>query len=146
MNVRSQRDIAKNILKVGRNKVWIDPEKTSEVQASITKNDIRKQISEGAIKARPIIGTSTARSKIIKLQKKKGNMTGQGKRKGTKKTRTSSKRAWITKIRALRKELNNLKSKEKIKTSEYRHLYLKSSSGVFKDKSSLHLYLKKMRQ
>ncbi|MCK5698438.1 MAG: 50S ribosomal protein L19e [Candidatus Aenigmarchaeota archaeon] len=146
MNVRSQRNIAKSILKVGRNKVWIDPEKISEIQESITKNDIRKHISEGSITARPIIGTSTARSKKIKLQKKKGQMTGQGKRKGTKKARIPSKRVWITKIRALRKELNNLKSKDKIKTSEYRHLYLKSSSGVFKDKSSLHLYIKKMRQ
>ncbi len=146
MNIRSQRNIAKNILKVGRNKVWIDPEKIGEIEEAITKNDIRKFISDGAITKRPIVGTSTGRSKKIKEQKKKGRMSGHGKRKGTQKARLSSKRAWITKIRALRKELRDLKSKEKITVSEYRSLYMKSSSGVFKDKSYLHLYIRKMRQ
>ncbi|MFH1431779.1 MAG: 50S ribosomal protein L19e [archaeon] len=146
LNVRSQRDIAKRILKVGRNKVWIDPQRTNEVQESITKNDIRKLIIDGAISKKAIIGTSKSRSRIIKEQKKKGRMQGYGKRKGTKTARTPSKTMWITKIRSLRKELKDLKTKNKITTREYRHLYTKSGAGVFKDKSYLHLYIKKMKE
>lgn len=146
LNVRSQRNIAKNILKVGKNKVWLNPEKSSEIQEAITKNDIRKQIREGNITARPIVGTSKSRSKKIKIQKKKGRMSGQGKRKGTKSARTPSKKIWIKKIRSLRKELRELKSKNKISVPEYRKLYNKSSGGVFKDKTYLHLYIKKMKE
>lgn len=145
LNIRSQRNIAKGILKVGKNKVWIDPEKTSSVQEAITKNDLRKLISEGTITARPIVGTSTSRSKKIKEQKKKGQMKGYGKRKGTKTARVPSKKAWIKKIRAQRKELKTLKSKDKITTREYRHLYVKSSAGVFKDKAGIHLHIRKMK-
>lgn len=138
--------MTKNILRVGKKKVWIDPDRTSEIDEAITKNDIRRLISDGAIKAKPIVGTSRLHARKLRLQKKKGRRMGQGTRKGKKTARTPEKIGWMTKIRSLRKELKSLKTKNKITSVEYRTLYLKSGAGVFKDKSYLRLYIKKMKE
>ena len=138
--------MAKDILKVGKNKIWIDPDRISDIDEAITKNDIRKFIIEGAISAKPIVGTSRLRARKLMIQKKKGRRMGQGTRKGTKRARTPEKAEWIVKIRSLRKELKSLKEKNKITPIEYRNLYRKSGAGVFKDKSYLRLYIKKMKE
>lgn len=146
LNLRSQRKMTKSILKVGKNKIWIDPDRISEIDEAITKNDIRRLINGGAIASKPIVGTSRLHARKLRLQKKKGRRMGQGTRRGKKTARTPEKTAWITKIRSLRKELKSLKAKNKITCVEYRALYRKSGAGVFKDKSYLRLYIKKMKE
>ena len=49
MSLRSQRRLAAEILKVGQNRVWIDPERIDEVETAITREEIRKLIHEKAI-------------------------------------------------------------------------------------------------
>ncbi len=138
--------MTKSILKVGKKKIWLDPDRISEIDEAITKNDIRRLINDGAIKAKPIVGTSRLHARKLRLQKKKGRRMGQGTRRGKKTARTPEKTDWMTKIRSLRKELKNLKTKNKITCVEYRNLYRKSGAGVFKDKSYLRLYIKKMKE
>jgi len=44
--LKSQRRLAAQILKVGQNRVWINPERIDDVEAAITREEIRKLIHE----------------------------------------------------------------------------------------------------
>lgn len=69
--LNSQRRIAAQLLKIGRNRVWIDPERIEDVEAAMTRDEIRKLLHEGAIKSLPQAGVSRGRARIIHLKKKK---------------------------------------------------------------------------
>ena len=88
MNLTTQKKLAAKILKVGVNRVWIDPEHMEEVSRAITRNSIRALINDGVIKAKPVNGISSYRSKKNAEQKSKGRRKGHGSRKGAKKART----------------------------------------------------------
>jgi large subunit ribosomal protein L19e len=70
MSVVSQKRLAAEILKVGRSRVWIDPDDTDKVSSAITRGEIRKLIHEGAIKRTPTIGISRGRARAIHEKKK----------------------------------------------------------------------------
>ena len=108
MNLTTQRRLAADILKVGLNRVWIDPEQIEEVSRAITRDGVRQLIDQGAIKAKPQTGISSYRSKKIAAQKKKGRRKGKGSVKGAKYARTPKKQAWMSTIRALRKDFSAL--------------------------------------
>ena len=72
MNLTTQKRLAANILKVGLNRVWIDPEQIEEVSRAITREGVKQLINNGAIKAKPKKGISSYRSKKIAEQKSKG--------------------------------------------------------------------------
>ncbi|MGD2065814.1 MAG: 50S ribosomal protein L19e, partial [Candidatus Bathyarchaeota archaeon] len=46
MSLKSQRRLAAEIMKVGENRVWIDPERIDYVEAAITREEIKKLIHE----------------------------------------------------------------------------------------------------
>lgn len=146
MNLKPKRQIAARILKCGVNRVWIDPTKANEVAGALTKSDMRKLISQGVIRARPKIGTSRARARIIAIQKKKGRRLGHGSASGKKWAKIPRKERWITRIRALRRVLKELKSKKEITPRQYRLLYLQAGSGVFRSKAHMLLQVQKMRK
>jgi large subunit ribosomal protein L19e len=143
MELKTQRRLAAKILKVGKYRIWINPDKISDISETITKNDIRKFINSKDIKASPKKGSSKHRARKIKEQKKKGRRKGPGKRKGSKHATISRKRIWITKVRALRIELRKLKKEGKVKESEYRKFYKLIKGGTVKDKAYLRLIIKK---
>ena len=134
MNLTTQRRLAASILKVGLNRVWIDPERLEEVSMAITREGVKQLINDGAIKAKPQKGISSYRSKKIAEQKAKG------KRKGAKKARTPKKRAWMTTIRALRKDLKEMRDEEVIDATTYRKLYKMAKGGAFRSKSYMRNY------
>ena len=78
MNLTTQKRLAASILKVGLNRVWIDPERLEEVSMAITREGVKQLINDGAIKAKPQKGISSYRSKKIKEQKAKGKRKGRG--------------------------------------------------------------------
>ena len=82
MNLTTQKRLAASILKVGLNRVWIDPERLEEVSMAITREGVKQLINDGAIKAKPQKGISSYRSKKIKEQKAKGKRKGRGSVKG----------------------------------------------------------------
>ena len=84
MNLTTQKRLAADILKVGVNKVWIDPETVEEVSRAITRESVKQLINSGAIKAKPKKGISSYRSKKIAEQKSKGRRKGRGSIKGAK--------------------------------------------------------------
>lgn len=141
MSLKSQKRLAANILKVGESRVWIDPERIEDVSVAIIRDDIRKLIHEGAIRALPKKDISRARTRILHRKKLEGLRRKHGSRKGTKGVRTPGKRAWIVKIRAIRNHLRQLRDKHAITKKAYRSLYRMAKGGAFKNISHLEQYL-----
>jgi len=141
-NLNTQRRLAAQILKVGQNRVWIDPQKVDDAETAITREDVRKLIHEGIIKSNHEKGVSRARAKVLHEKKKKGLRSGTGSRSGSPYARISKKEAWMGKIRALRKKLRKLKARKTITESVYRELYTMASSGRFASVADLERHLK----
>ncbi len=139
MSLKSQRRLAAEILKVGQNRLWVDPERIEDVETAITRDEIRKLIHEKAIQPRPTSGVSRSRARILHLKKRKGLRRGPGKKS---KSRTSKKDIWMKKIRALRRRLRELKEKRIITENTYRQFYRMASSGVFESIAELERRIK----
>jgi large subunit ribosomal protein L19e len=141
-SLKSQRRLAAQILKIGQNRVWINPEKTDDAEAAITREEIRKLIHEGVIKRLPEKGISRARARILHEKKKKRRRSGPGSRTGSAHAKISKKEAWMSKIRTLRKRLRELKADRIITESTYRKSYKMASSGRFESVAELERHLK----
>ena len=140
MNLTTQKRLAASILKVGLNRVWIDPERMEEVSMAITREGVKQLINDGAIKAKPQKGISSYRSKKIKEQKKKGKRKGRGSVKGAKNARTPKKQVWMKTIRALRTDLKDMRDSGEIDPTTYRKLYKMAKGGAFRSKSYMKTY------
>ncbi len=141
MNLRNQRRLAASVLNVGVNRVWIDPEMADNVEAAITRQEIKKLINDGVIKAAPEKGLSKGRARAQAAKKKAGRRRGRGSRKGAKFSVVSRKTRWMGRIRAQRKKLRSLKERRIITVSTYRILYRKAKGGVFRSVSDLDRYV-----
>ncbi len=139
--LRSQKRIAAGILKVGINRIWLDPTRLSDIKEAITKADIKGLISGSIIKALPVKGIGQFRVRKRKEQRRKGRRKGSGSRKGKATARLKRKRAWIERIRTQRKFLAELKDKKIIDKAVFRNLYLKSKGGFFRSKRHIKLYI-----
>lgn len=141
MSLKSQRRIAAEILKVGETRVWIDPERIEEVEAAITREEIRKLIHEKAIRPLSKRGVSRARARKLHEKKKKRLRRGPGSRSGSLYAKVSRKQRWMGRIRALRKRLRRLKDARAISRNVYRRLYIMSGSGLFRSVAELERYI-----
>ncbi|MEM1784866.1 MAG: 50S ribosomal protein L19e [Candidatus Bathyarchaeia archaeon] len=141
VNLRTQRRLAAKILKVGENRVWIDPNRIEDVEAAITREEIKKLIHEGVIKPLQEKGVIRARARVIHEKKKKGLRRGPGSRSGSAGAIISKKEVWMKRIRALRKRLRELKEKKLIDQSTYRDLYTMAKSGRFKSVADMERYI-----
>lgn len=140
-DLKSQRRIAAEVMDVGEDRVWMDPEQMEKISEAITRQDIRNLIEGGAIQKRDEKGTSKARAKHNKKQKSKGQQKGHGNRKGKKTARKSEKDEWMDKIRALRSELKDMRDEGEINSKQYRELYNKAKGGFFRNKKHLNNYV-----
>jgi large subunit ribosomal protein L19e len=131
-DLASQRRIAASVLKCGVNRVWFDPERLSDIENAISREDLRGLITDGAIKPHQKKGVSRGRARIRTAQRAYGHRKGVGKRKGAIGARTPGKRAWIQKIRAIRKALVALRDAGTIDRHLYRILYRKAAGGQFR--------------
>lgn len=141
MQLKSQRRIAAQLLKVGENRVWFDEDRLKEVEEAITKTDIKKLIKGLAIQRKPKKSISGFRRRKKYLQKRKGRQQGKGSRKGTLNARKPRKQEWMTKMRVQRSLLKRLKGNEIIDSRTYRDLYGKSKGGFFRSRRHIMLYL-----
>ncbi len=141
MNVRNQKRIIAQILNVGKDRVKLDPERLSEIKEAITKSDLRSLISSGAVKKMQKTGHSKARSRKIKIQKRKGRRQGSGTRKGKRTARLPRKEIWILKTRSQRKFIKSLKQNSLVAQQTYRDLYRKIKSNRFRSIRLIKLYL-----
>ncbi len=141
-NLSSQRRLAAQILKVGQNRVWIDPDRTDDVEGAITREEVRKLIHEKIIKSMPEKGVSRSRAKTIQEKKRQGRRKGVGSYGGSAQATISKKDAWMVKIRSLRKKLRELKASRIITEKTYSQTYRMAGSGRFESIADLERYLK----
>jgi len=142
MNIKAQIRMASELLGVGENSIWVNPNYTDEVLMAISREDIRSLIKDGIIKKRPKKGISSFRAKKKILEKKKGRHRGVGSRKGKKNAINNKKKLWINKIRSQRELLKQLRKEKNIDKSTYRKYYLLSKGNSFKNKKDLIRVLK----
>ena len=133
--------MAAEVLKVGLNRIWIDPGKTEDVESAITREEIRKFIREKTIKKLPEKGISRARARIRHEKKKAGRRRGLGGHAGPQSSRTPRKETWMNKIRAQRNELFKLRSKHAVTPEDYRSLYRMAKSGSFISVADMKRYM-----
>jgi large subunit ribosomal protein L19e len=145
MKLSTQKRLAADVLKVGKSRVWIDPEFEDEVSLAITRDDIRRLIDEGAIQKKRAVGVSRGRARHILKQKRKGQRKGPGRKKGKATSKLSSKDRWMMKIRPMRKELRKLRDTGKITPKVYRELYLKAKGNAFRNTAHLRTYISERR-
>jgi len=128
-----QKKMASQILKVGTNRVWLDPKHAKDLDAAITKADTRKMILKGWIKALP--------EKIHKPREKRNRRRGQGSRKGARYSIVDRKTRWILRVRPMREMLKEMRAKEEIDNPTFKKLYLLVKGGMFRSRSHLRLYI-----
>lgn len=142
MSLKSQRQLAARLLKVGSSRVWIDPDRIEDVEVAITRAEIRRLVHEGAIRQLPAKGVSRARARVLHEKKKKGLRKGPGTRKGSSRAKITKKEAWMLRIRALRKKLRGWKVSRAISEGAYRKLYRVAGSGRFSSVADMERYAK----
>lgn len=142
-DLKSQKRIASQILKVGESRVWINPSKdfAEEIKQAITREDIKRLIVKGVISYKLKNTPSRGRFKLVAEQKKKGRRKGQGNRKGNASARTPKKRLWIIKVRNQRELIKDLKTSEKLSRESFKRLYLLVKGGFFRSRSHLKTYV-----
>ncbi|MGQ4892299.1 MAG: 50S ribosomal protein L19e [Candidatus Njordarchaeia archaeon] len=140
-----QRRIAASVLKVGENRVWMDPEALEDVEKALTREDIRKLVKERKIWKRPVKGVSRHRARFREMQRRKGRRRGPGKKKGSKSARMGGTMVWVIKIRAIRKILRQLKDEEVITRRVYNHLRRMAKAGFFRNKAHVITYIQERR-
>lgn len=141
-DLRGQRRLAAQILKVGENRVWMDPDRTDDIEAAMTREEIKKLAHEGIIKCAAAKGVSRGRARVLHEKKKKGRRRGLGTKGGAAYSRISRKESWMSRIRALRKRLRNLREDKIVTVATYRQVYKLASSGRFESVADLERYLK----
>ncbi|MEM2882235.1 MAG: 50S ribosomal protein L19e [Candidatus Bathyarchaeia archaeon] len=135
MSLRTQRRMAAEILGVGINRVWMNPDDIEKIESAITKEDVRRLIHEGSIKAIQKRGISGSRRRE---RLAKGRRKGPGSRKGS---RGGGKSEWVSGIRAIRRYLKSMRDGRRITKSVYRRLMLLAKGGSFRSVSHLKEYI-----
>ena len=138
MSAVSQRRLAAELLKVGKSRVWVDPEDLDRVSSAITREEIRKLIHEGSIRKLPETGISRGRKRLRRLELLAGRHKGPGSVKGHAK---ESKMRWVIRIRSIRKRLRSLRDKRFITTQVYRNLTMMAKGGSFRSAAHLDEYV-----
>lgn len=142
MDLKNQKRMAAEVLKCGSSRVWINPNRLTDVADAITRADIRTAIQSGSIVKLPKKGNSRGRINKNLTQKRKGRQLGHGTRKGTLTTRSPKKERWMKSIRAIRQELRKYRDSGKIDRSTYRKYYGLTKGGMFRGRRNLEEHLK----
>ena len=138
----SQKRLAADVLDVGKGRVWLDPDEQEEIAEAITREDIRDLVDQGIIKAKHTQGNSRGRARERDAKRSYGHKKGQGKRKGKSGARESRKDSWVSRIRAQRKRLKELREEGTIDRTQYRELYNKASGGEFDSVDRLEAFVR----
>ncbi len=125
-NLTSRRELAAKTFNVGKNKIFFENSRISEVKEAITKQDMRDLLADGAIRIRENSGR--------KQKPERRTRKGPGKIKMTIGTRKTDYMILTRKFRRYVKELRN---QGKLDKEKYYDLRKKIKSKMFKDKAHL---------
>jgi large subunit ribosomal protein L19e len=140
-DLSAQKRLASEVLDVGKNRVWFDPERQEDLADAITREDVREMIDEGAIQAKDAQGNSRGRARERKAKQAYGHQQGAGSRKGKAGARQDPKEDWSSRIRAQRETLRELRDGGDLSSSQYRELYDKAGGGEFDSVADLQRYI-----
>ena len=140
-DLSAQRRLAADVLDVGKNRVWFDPESQGEIAEAITREDVRELVEEGVIRAKDKKGNSKGRARERADKRAYGHQKGAGSRKGTAGGRQNEKEQYQNQIRAQRRRLRELREADELSPAEYRDLYDKANGGEFRSVRYLENYI-----
>ncbi len=132
--------MAADVLDVGKSRVWFDPDEQSEIAEAITREDIRDLVDSGTIRATDAKSNSRGRARERQAKRDYGHRSGPGTRKGKAGARRDSKDEWMSRIRAQRSRLKELRDDGPLNRTQYRELYNKASGGEFESVDRLEAY------
>ncbi|MFD1685751.1 50S ribosomal protein L19e [Halobellus litoreus] len=141
-DLRAQKRMAADVLDVGKSRVWFDPDEQSEIAEAITREDIRDLVDQGTIRATDAKGNSKGRARERAEKRAYGHRKGPGSRKGKSGGRKNSKDEWVSRIRAQRRRLKELRDDGPLTATQYREVYNKASGGEFDDVARLEAYIR----
>lgn len=144
-DLANQRRLAAEVMSIGVNRVWLDPEASKDIAKALTREDIRNLIEEGKVDRKEIKGTSRARARKSHETKAYGHRKGHGSRSGAKGARRPKKEMWMKRIRALRKRLREMKGNNTIDRSIYRELYRKAKGGEYRSRAHLDAHVEQRK-
>lgn len=130
-DLTAQRRLAADVLDVGENRVWFDPNAQGDIASAITREEIRELVDEGRIRAEPKRGNSRGRARKRNEKRAYGHRKGTGSRHGKATARHDDREEWVDGIRAQRRELRELRDSGELDASQYREVYNKASGGEF---------------
>lgn len=125
---QSKRRMSADLLKVGLNRVKFDPEQLDRIDEAVTREDLRRLIHSGAIRAVQAKGISSGR-KNLRKEKKRLRGSGAGSKKGAKGARMPRKDRWVAQVRVLRGYLKHLKQRGELPPDQLKTLYKKVKGG-----------------
>ncbi|MCH7661953.1 MAG: 50S ribosomal protein L19e [Euryarchaeota archaeon] len=131
-DLNAQKRLAADVLDVGKNRVWFDPEAQGEIADAITRDEIRDLVAEGTIQSKEARNNSRGRARERQKKRAYGHRKGAGKRKGKAGARQNEKDQWKNQVRAQRRRLRELREEGEIDVTQYRELYNKSRGGEFR--------------
>ncbi|ADJ14415.1 50S ribosomal protein L19e [Halalkalicoccus jeotgali] len=131
-DLKAQKRLASDVLDVGKNRVWFDPEAQGEIADAITREEIRELVSQGLIQSKEARSNSRGRAREREEKRAYGHQKGAGKRRGKAGARQNEKDQWKDQIRAQRRKLRELRDEGEIDSTQYRELYNKSGGGEFR--------------
>jgi large subunit ribosomal protein L19e len=140
-DLSAQKRLAADVLDVGKNKLWFDPERQGDIAEAITRADIRELVDDGVIRAEEPKGNSRGSARERQQKRSYGHQKGAGTRKGKAGARESDKESWQSRIRAQRAHLKELRDEGDLDASEYRDLYDKAGGGEFDSVADLERFM-----
>ncbi len=144
-DLANQRRLAAEVMDIGVNRVWFDPDASKDIASALTREDIRKLIEEGKVEKRPIKGVSRGRARKVDETRAYGHRKGHGSRSGAKGARRPKKQQWMKKIRALRSQLKELRDNKSIDAATYRKLYSKAKGGEYRSRAHLKAHIEQLK-
>jgi large subunit ribosomal protein L19e len=137
----AQRRLAADVLDVGENRVWFDPDAQGDIAEAITREDVRELVAEGTIDADEPSGNSRGRARERDEKRDYGHGTGPGTRRGTAGARRDQTAQWRQNIRAQRRTLRSLRDDGTLSPAQYRELYNMARGGEFDSVRRLRTYI-----
>jgi large subunit ribosomal protein L19e len=138
--LRLQKKLTARILKVGKNKVWIDPDRMEDIKEAITSEDIRELIRDKAIKKKLTKGVKARAGAKRKKRKKKVRKRRTGR---IKKRINKRKQKYVKNIRKLRNYLKSIRKQNKISSKEHNKLKKLIKAGYLTSKKNIEEYITK---